>query len=569
MKSESSESETELSSSSKKNCDGATSAAAAVSSQLPIDGEEIIIKTEEIPSSSTKNSTRVKVKKKEEEVAVDDNNNHNDGTSTSNTNYNLNHSVKKEEENENDAPNDGDYDYSDWKAGDWCWLLPATTNNENRQKQPEDDGAIAVTTETDVTSTTTTTGSSSSGTKRWSTRQLRYINDVIKDENATTEPDETPVDPPPKKKMRRKEDSIDKDGDTKIAAVYHETDNDDNIDIIKEETEEGSEQHKVKSTVDNNDNDNDNTNADASINNNNDDDGYESWTEGNWCILLCSPVDDNNDKTKNNSSSKLSANAEATNTCKRRLKSRHRSCDLSPTYLEVDDAVESDTMVGDDDDNDEPTKRTKSTTTYRKWQNKIWNEMFQRLVAYKKKHKSTSVPTKYTEDPKLGNWVNAQRAHHKNKMIPVVRIRRLDSIGFVWNPFDARWMEMYHRLVAYKKQHRSTIVPEYYKEDPKFGIWVSNQRKYYKNKTLSVERINRLESIGFVSDPSDKKWMEMYNRLVAFKKQHKSTKVPRRYMEDPQLGSWVYWQRHRYMENKLTEKRMELLNSIDFAWSAI
>jgi hypothetical protein len=129
---------------------------------------------------------------------------------------------------------DGDYDYSDWKAGDWCWLLPAD-NRKNRQKQPEGDGAIDVTTETDITSTTTT--GSSSGTKR-STRQLRYIDNVIKDANAAAGPDE---DPPPKKKMRLKEISTDENDDRKnikTAAINHETDN--NVDIgigIKEKVE--------------------------------------------------------------------------------------------------------------------------------------------------------------------------------------------------------------------------------------------------------------------------------------------------------------------------------------------
>jgi hypothetical protein len=87
-----------------KFCDGATSA--AMSSQSPIDGEEMIItKTEEIPSSSTKNSTRVKMKKEEDEV-VDDNSNNDDtsaSTRASSMNSDLNRPVKKEEDNVNDA----------------------------------------------------------------------------------------------------------------------------------------------------------------------------------------------------------------------------------------------------------------------------------------------------------------------------------------------------------------------------------------------------------------------------------------------------------------------------------
>ena len=123
---------------------------------------------------------------------------------------------------------------------------------------------------------------------------------------------------------------------------------------------------------------------------------------------------------------------------------------------------------------------------------------------------------------------------------------------------------MYQRLVAYKKQHRSTNVPNRYAEDLKLGWWVSKQRAFYDNKTLSIERTNLLESIGFAWDALDARWMDMYNKLIKYKKQNKSTRVPRYYTEDPPLGMWVYNQRRSYSQGKLSDKRLELLNSIKF-----
>jgi hypothetical protein len=191
-------------------------------------------------------------------------------------------------------------------------------------------------------------------------------------------------------------------------------------------------------------------------------------------------------------------------------------------------------------------------------------------VAYKEKHKSASVPTRYVEDPELGQWVMTQRVSYIRNEISEERINHLESIGFVWGVFDVKWMGMYQKLVTYKKEYNSTRVPAKYKEDPKLGNWVVvNQRKHNNHTTLSVERINRLESIGFFWNPLDAQWMEMDQKLVAYKKQHRSTYVPQYYMKDPQLGKWVYLQRYIYRENNLTEKRMERLNSVDFAWSAI
>jgi len=128
---------------------------------------------------------------------------------------------------------------------------------------------------------------------------------------------------------------------------------------------------------------------------------------------------------------------------------------------------------------------------------------------------------------------------------------------------------MYQLLVAYKKQHKSTNVPVKYKKDPKLGSWVHSQRCYYWNEELSEERINHLESVGFMWNPQDVKWTAMYHKLVEYKKHHHGlTTVPQRYTEDLSLGKWVHYQKYAYSKGSLSEKRLKLLNAINFVWSA-
>ena len=57
-----------------------------------------------------------------------------------------------------------------------------------------------------------------------------------------------------------------------------------------------------------------------------------------------------------------------------------------------------------------------------------WEEMYQRLVAYKKKCGTTMVPRPYFEDLALGYWVYNQRNNCKKKE----RIQLLNDIDFVW-----------------------------------------------------------------------------------------------------------------------------------------
>ena len=142
--------------------------------------------------------------------------------------------------------------------------------------------------------------------------------------------------------------------------------------------------------------------------------------------------------------------------------------------------------------------------------------MYGRLVAYKNKYNTTCVPKKWKEDPQLTTWVNTQRHRCKDKN----RTDLLNNIGFEWIPNVLNLnvhtrMEMYGRLVAYKKKHNTTSVPIISKEDPKFGRLVNIQcrRCTVKNRT------DLLNSLGFEWTPKIMKsnvhtWMEMYGRLV-------------------------------------------------------
>jgi len=211
-----------------------------------------------------------------------------------------------------------------------------------------------------------------------------------------------------------------------------------------------------------------------------------------------------------------------------------------------------------------------------------WEEMYRRLVAYKMEHKDTNVPRSYKKDPQLETWVNNQRITYKNKnMMTEERKRLLNSIGFVWVALSpgnvhnsATWEKMYQRLVAYKTEHKDTNVPRKYKKDPQLGTWVNTQRTTYKNKTMTEERKCLLDSFGFVWKLSpgtvrnSATWEEMYRRLVAYKMEHKDTRVPQSYKKDPKLGNWVHKQRETHRNKKMTEERTRLLTTICFAWNA-
>jgi hypothetical protein len=489
--------------------------------------------------------------------------------------------IKKEEaENDNDDDDDHknnettqtitpkgiDDNYDDWKKGNWCWLLPANANanaynNDKTQRQSKssvtcsttthfvkkEDGDTNTNTNNDTTTTATNTAiavaaATSTNTSIINSRGiLRGRRSMSRDDDNDNDNDDEKK-PPPKKKMRH------------CRAIN---------DVVKEEVEDKEEEDSVyeaNNNTTNNDNDIGNININSNSNSDEGDDdegegGYESWTVGNWCWILPFPPP---------------AASTRRRAVRNRISSRKHSSTVT-TAENVSNSGNEDCNYDNDDGDDISSAKLntrKSTTTYKTRRNERWDEMFQRLVAYKKVHKSTNVPKRYAEDPKLAKWVQTQRTTCGKKIISVKRIGHLDSIGFVWKINDlVPWEEMYKRLIAYKKKHKSTNVPAKYKKDPRLGYWVRHQRSFYNNKTLSIERINRLELIGFVWDPCDAQWMEMYHKLLAYKKQNNSTKVPSLYTKDPSLGLWVSTQRKKYNKGEMSGKRMELLNTINFVWS--
>ena len=146
------------------------------------------------------------------------------------------------------------------------------------------------------------------------------------------------------------------------------------------------------------------------------------------------------------------------------------------------------------------------------------------------------------------------------------------------------WNEKFEELVSFKNEYGHTNVPQ----NPTKGIKISypqlatfcrNMRTQYRHlhhdKTrrlsfLTQDRIERLESIGFVWSSHEAAWNFKYEELVKFWKTHGHTNVSSR--ENPDLRNWVGYQRLRYKAGSskfkpLTTRQIQSLESIQFRWS--
>ena len=213
-----------------------------------------------------------------------------------------------------------------------------------------------------------------------------------------------------------------------------------------------------------------------------------------------------------------------------------------------------------------------------------WDFQFDSLKAYKSIHGDTFVPATYPENPQLGNWVDNQRQLYRMRQeaeesgvsaslefITADRIDKLNSIGFVWNANEHAWNLRFEELKQYISENGNACVPGIYPLNQSLGLWVAKQRRGYKvrlggkrvgdsnNETsLSEERIEKLNEVGFIWDIHEANWMERYEELKRYSRDYGDTLVPKEY---PFLGRWVDKQRSdykRFMARKKLEEGVEI-----------
>ena len=189
-----------------------------------------------------------------------------------------------------------------------------------------------------------------------------------------------------------------------------------------------------------------------------------------------------------------------------------------------------------------------------------WQQNYQNLKQYTDANGFTSVAC---DHPALGSWIANQRTLRKKEELSSERIQLLDEIGFVWDQRDHEWKEKYALVKQYFNENGHAKIPA---KHPTLGKWISTQR-YEKNKgKLPIERIQLLDAIGIIWDPSDHEWREKYQELRQFIDKNPNDKVSAKH---PSLGAWISKQRTAKRNGKLSDEYTQLLDNILFVWNPL
>jgi superfamily II DNA or RNA helicase len=195
-----------------------------------------------------------------------------------------------------------------------------------------------------------------------------------------------------------------------------------------------------------------------------------------------------------------------------------------------------------------------------------WDSLFNDLSSYKEIHGHCNIPQKNNTHKELGCWVAVQRTNQAKGKLSKERLALLDSIGFVWDPHISLWEKQFLALQEYHLNHGHCRVSITYKTHRRLGHWVNFQRQMHSKGKLSVDRITRLEKLGFEWDPFIVDWEIQFEALIAYHSRHGHCRVPATSKDFKQLASWIRTQRKRYLLGKLLKEQITRLEAIQFDW---
>ena len=222
-----------------------------------------------------------------------------------------------------------------------------------------------------------------------------------------------------------------------------------------------------------------------------------------------------------------------------------------------------------------------------------WEDYYELAKKYYEHNGDLLVPSKFitndgfTHDEcgfvKLGQWIGTQRMLFSS--LSLEKQQLLQSIGFVRNAIDEKWLRNYEYAKIYFEHRGNLNIDRDFKTNDgftadkngkiKLGLWLSHQRRNYSS--LSLEKQQLLQSIGFITNPIESRWQRNYEYAKIYFNHYGNLNVDINFKTNDgftpdengktNLGYWIRRQRDIYPNLPL--EKQQLLQSIDFMSNSI
>ncbi len=202
-----------------------------------------------------------------------------------------------------------------------------------------------------------------------------------------------------------------------------------------------------------------------------------------------------------------------------------------------------------------------------------WEDSFAAFVMFKIKYGQADIPSDYLtpHGTNLKTWLLNQRSRFVAGKMEDWKIEKLDSIDPNWNKPRDNWDAMFECAKKYVSEHGSlSSVPANYISDIGINLysWILTQRKNIKSGKLSLERIEKLCSIGFSLDPAEDAWNLGYEHAVLFFNDNGHLEPSSTHFFDDgfNLYQWLNAQKRAYREKRIRIDRKTKLDALGMCW---
>ncbi|HBI60998.1 MAG TPA: hypothetical protein DDY31_07280 [Lachnospiraceae bacterium] len=197
---------------------------------------------------------------------------------------------------------------------------------------------------------------------------------------------------------------------------------------------------------------------------------------------------------------------------------------------------------------------------------------YQIAAKYYREYGNLEMPSTFVyQGENLGKWLNELRLARKskslqNKNLTEEKVQRLNQIGMVWEKKDS-WEYRCQLAEGYFKEHGNLEISQQYvdRDGIWLGKWLYIQKMQYKKGILEEWKKEKLEEAGICwQSASELAFEKGCKALEEYISKCRNSDISKGYVmpDGYRLGSWVYRQRKKKRDGKLTgeqERRLAVL----------
>jgi superfamily II DNA or RNA helicase len=190
-----------------------------------------------------------------------------------------------------------------------------------------------------------------------------------------------------------------------------------------------------------------------------------------------------------------------------------------------------------------------------------WNEFYEQIVEHNQNNQFEPDQNTY---PTLYRWFQIQKRLIKNGTLKGDRLIKLQSINYIGTAIDKNWEDNFATLLKFRENNpnlwprqRNTTGIEH-----KLAVWMLSIGKEFRSGKLRQDRFKRLVDIGYIFD--DRRWLLTLEEVKSFIEENKKFPGPTENKIENNLWRWLKIQHEDFKNNKMDDRRLELLKSIGF-----